>query len=75
MASAPIVSVWCWHRVGSADERPGLTGISHWLEHMNFKGTRRFTKEQIRKMMRDAGLERIKFGSGIPYWCAVGYKS
>lgn len=35
----------------------------------------RFTKEQIRTMMESAGLERITFSSGPPYWCAVGYKS
>jgi zinc protease len=39
MHTAPLVSVWCWYRVGSKDERPGLTGVSHWVEHMNFKGT------------------------------------
>ncbi|MEE2638469.1 MAG: pitrilysin family protein, partial [Acidobacteriota bacterium] len=37
--TAPLVSVWCWYRVGSKDELPGLTGASHWVEHMNFKGT------------------------------------
>ena len=35
----PLVSVWCWYRVGSKDEPSGLTGASHWVEHMNFKGT------------------------------------
>src|SRR5207342_3145747 len=37
--TAPLASVWCWYKVGSKDERPGLTGVSHWCEHMNFKGT------------------------------------
>src|SRR5262249_53113141 len=37
--TAPLVSVWCWYRVGSGDELPGRTGVSHWVEHMNFKGT------------------------------------
>jgi len=37
--SAPVVSFWIWYRVGSRNERPGLTGISHWVEHMLFKGT------------------------------------
>lgn len=38
-------------------------------------GTRleqRFTKEQIKNMMTTAGLERIQFRDGTPYWCAVG---
>lgn len=40
-------------------------------------GTRlehRFTREQIREMMMDAGLERIVFSDENPYWCAVGYR-
>jgi len=36
---APVVLTQVWYRVGSADEPPGLTGISHVLEHMMFKGT------------------------------------
>ena len=40
--TAPLVSWWVWYRVGSRNERPGHTGISHWVEHMMFKGTRRF---------------------------------
>ncbi len=53
--SAPIVSVWCWYKVGSSDERPGLTGISHWLEHMNFKGTKRFSKEKMKSLIERRG--------------------
>jgi zinc protease len=37
--TSPIVSQWIWYRVGSRDEVPGLTGASHWVEHMMFKGT------------------------------------
>src|SRR5258707_15626580 len=37
--TAPLASVWCWYKVGSKDERPGLTGVSHWGELMNFQGT------------------------------------
>lgn len=37
--TAPIISHWIWYRVGSRYETPGLTGISHWVEHMQFKGT------------------------------------
>src|SRR5512133_62475 len=37
--SAPIISHWVWYRVGSRNEVPGSTGISHWVEHMQFKGT------------------------------------
>lgn len=37
--TAPLISHWVWYRVGSRNERPGLTGASHWVEHMQFKGT------------------------------------
>ena len=53
--AAPLVSVWCWYRVGSKDERPGLTGISHWVEHMNFKGTRAIPRDEITRRVELAG--------------------
>jgi zinc protease len=40
--TSPIISQWIWYRVGSRDEVPGLTGASHWVEHMMFKGTPQF---------------------------------
>ena len=36
---APIASFWVWYRAGARNEVPGLTGVSHWVEHMQFKGT------------------------------------
>ncbi len=44
---APIASFWVWYRVGSRNEVPGLTGISHWVEHMQFKGTPSLAKGAI----------------------------
>ncbi len=40
--TSPIISHWIWYRVGSRDEVPGLTGASHLVEHMMFKGTPAF---------------------------------
>ncbi|NJN67951.1 MAG: insulinase family protein [Chloroflexaceae bacterium] len=37
--SAPVVTCWIWYRVGSRNEISGRTGVSHWVEHMLFKGT------------------------------------
>ena len=45
--SAPVVSLWTWYRVGSRNEQPGKTGLSHWVEHMQFKGTASIAKGQI----------------------------
>ncbi len=36
---APVATSWIWYRVGSRNEASGRTGISHWVEHMLFKGT------------------------------------
>ena len=55
--TAPLVSWWVWYRVGSRHERPGHTGISHWVEHMMFKGTRRFPGELAdRTVAADGGV-------------------
>ena len=53
--TAPLASVWCWYRVGSKDERPGLTGVSHWCEHMNFKGTENIPRDQVKGIIEQYG--------------------
>jgi hypothetical protein len=35
---------------------------------------KRFSKEEIEKMMTDSGLTNIKFSNNQPFWCAVGFK-
>jgi zinc protease len=40
--AASVASFWVWYRVGSRNEHTGTTGISHWVEHMLFKGTDAF---------------------------------
>jgi len=39
--TAPVATFWAWYRVGSRNEVPGITGISHWVEHMLFRVRRR----------------------------------
>ena len=53
--TAPLVSVWCWYRVGSRDEVPGRTGVSHWVEHMNFKGTINIPRDDMKGMVERLG--------------------
>lgn len=53
--NAPIISHWVWYRVGSRDEIPGRTGISHWVEHMQFKGTTRFPAGVLDKAVSREG--------------------
>lgn len=55
--TAPLISSWLWYRVGSRNERAGVTGISHWTEHMQFKGTPTFPAGVLdRAISRDGGL-------------------
>ena len=53
--TAPLASVWCWYKVGSRDEGPGLTGVSHWVEHMNFKGTANIPRDQVKGIIEQYG--------------------
>jgi len=54
--SAPLISSWMWYRVGSRDEAPPLTGISHLVEHMQFKGTPKYPASMMDKAIsRDGG--------------------
>jgi zinc protease len=53
--TAPIISSWVWYRVGSRDEVPGRTGVSHWVEHMQFKGTEQFPANILDKEISREG--------------------
>jgi zinc protease len=55
--TAPIISSWVWYRVGSRDEPSGRTGISHWVEHMQFKGTPQYPASVLDKIIaREGGV-------------------
>ena len=61
--TVPLISHWVWYRVGSRNEQPGQTGVSHWVEHMQFKGTEKFPPGILDKAIsRDGG-----------YWNAMTY--
>ena len=53
--TAPLISTWVWYRVGSRDEVNGRTGISHWVEHMQFKGTPQFPSNVLDKAISREG--------------------
>ena len=55
--TAPIISSWVWYKVGSRNEVPGKTGVSHWVEHMQFKGTEKFPSGYLdREISRVGGI-------------------
>jgi zinc protease len=61
--AAPVATCWIWYRVGSRNERPGTTGISHWVEHMLFKGTERLAKGEVFRIAARLGGHNNAFTS------------
>jgi zinc protease len=53
--TAPIISSWMWYRVGSRYELPGLTGLSHWVEHLQFKGTPSYPAGKLDRLIEREG--------------------
>ena len=54
---APVVSVWVWYHVGGRNEVPGTTGMSHFLEHMLFKGTPAHPKGDLDRLLARYGAQ------------------
>jgi len=52
---APVVTFQVWYRVGSRNERLGKTGVSHVLEHMMFKGTKKYGPKQFSQTVQRNG--------------------
>lgn len=52
---APVAMQVLWYKVGSYDEPPGLTGISHVLEHMLFKGTEKLPAGEFSRLVARFG--------------------
>lgn len=55
MHHAPVATFMIWYRVGSRNEIPGKTGISHWVEHMMFKGTPKYPGTDMERMISREG--------------------
>lgn len=51
----PTVALYLFYKVGSRDERPGITGISHFFEHMMFNGSRKFGPGEFDRLMEENG--------------------
>lgn len=52
---APVVVSQIWYHVGSSYERDGITGISHALEHMMFKATKKATAGEFSRLVAEHG--------------------
>ena len=51
----PNVAMYLFYKVGSRNERPGITGISHFFEHMMFNGAKKYGPKQFDIEMEKAG--------------------
>ncbi|MEN9917181.1 MAG: hypothetical protein RLY40_1113, partial [Pseudomonadota bacterium] len=58
---APIVISEIWYKVGSSYETNGITGISHALEHMMFRGTKKFGPGVLEKIVSENGGKQNAF--------------
>jgi zinc protease len=53
--SIPNVALYVFYRVGSRNERPGITGISHFFEHMMFNGAKKYGPGEFDRNMEANG--------------------
>lgn len=60
---APVVTHMVWYRVGSADEKPGESGVAHFLEHLMFKATDDIADGAFSKLIAAAGGQDNAFTS------------
>src|SRR2546421_3068713 len=54
----PIATLYSFFRVGSRNERPGITGISHLFEHMMFNGSKKYGPKEFDRRPEAAGGAR-----------------
>jgi zinc protease len=60
---APLITFQVWYRVGSRNEEWGKTGLSHMLEHMMFKGTKKVGPEELSRIIQENGGNNNAFTS------------
>lgn len=66
---APVVTQMVWYRAGAADEKPGVSGVAHFLEHLMFKGTDTVASGDFSKTVEANGGSDNAFTS----WDYTGY--
>lgn len=52
---APVIAVQMWYKTGSAHERLGIRGISHFFEHMMFRGSKNVGPQEHARRINDVG--------------------
>lgn len=59
--TVPMISYHTWYKVGSKNEKPGVTGAAHMLEHMMFKGGKKYSGSEYEKKLHENGIENNAF--------------
>ena len=59
--TVPLISYHTWYRVGSRDEGPGITGSAHMLEHMMFKGSKKYPGKAFDRLLHENGINNNAF--------------
>lgn len=67
--SVPLISYHTWYRVGSRDEKAGVTGAAHMLEHMMFKGAKKYSNKDFDRILQENGISNNAFTS----WDYTGF--
>lgn len=60
---APVVTLQVWYKVGARNERSGITGISHLLEHLMFRGTPKYGQGEFSRLVQGKGGSHNAFTS------------
>ena len=53
--TVPVVCFWQWYKVGSRNERQGITGLSHFFEHMMFNGSKNVPPKEYDRQLESRG--------------------
>lgn len=59
--SIPMISYHTWYKVGSRDEYKGVTGAAHMLEHMMFKGSKKYSGQDFERILHENGIVNNAF--------------
>lgn len=59
--AVPLIAYHTWYKVGSRDESPGITGSAHMLEHMMFKGSKKYSGNAFETLLHQNGITNNAF--------------
>ncbi|PWU12794.1 MAG: insulinase family protein [Bdellovibrio sp.] len=59
--TVPMIAYHTWYRVGSRNEKPGVTGAAHMLEHMMSKGAKKYSHKDFDRILHENGVVENAF--------------